>query len=377
MGNYNYFWPDDIIREILLRLPVQSLLRFKTVSKLWFDVITSSNFIDSHYQHPSKPKLFVMLTQRRELYSISVLPGGINRVDDRSMPFALEAGKYAAEIVGSSNGLVCLSIRSKISNDLNAHILWNPATRQYRELPPNRICYSQAQGFGFHHGINDYKLLQVAYRKNGQQEAKVLALSTGSWRKVEDTLPSYDYGIAKPVVVKGVWYHTATAARETPFIIRFDMGDDTISKVKTAPIPYHSSPEYLVKKVKLMEYKELPAICVFEFEYNYWIPNPSLSFKIDIWLMNNEQSWTKVLTCSQNSVPISDVGLLPLGFWVDEESIISENYERDGLSLFNLSTKQSKVVVLDEAKRFGSAHSYVESMVSVYPTRSQDRDSTN
>lgn len=75
MGNYNYFWPDDIIREILLRLPVQSLLRFKTVSKLWFDVITSSNFIDSHYQHPSKPKLFVMLTQRRELYSISVVPG--------------------------------------------------------------------------------------------------------------------------------------------------------------------------------------------------------------------------------------------------------------------------------------------------------------
>jgi len=350
MGN-NYFWPEDIIREILLRLPVQSLLRFKTVSKLWYDVITSSNFIDSHCQHPSKPKLFVMLTQRRELYSISVLPGGINRVDDRSMPFALEAGKYAAEIVGSSNGLVCLSIRSKISNDLNAHILWNPATRQYRELPPNRICYSQAQGFGFHHGINDYKLLQVAYRKNGQQEAKVLALSTGSWRKVEDTLPSYDYGIAKPVVVKGVWYHMATAARETPFIIRFDMGDDTFSKVKTAPIPYHSSPEYLVKKVKLMEYKELPAICVFEFEYNYWIPYPSLSFKIDIWLMNNEQSWTKVLTCSQNSVPISDVGLLPLGFWVDEESIISENYKRDGLSLFNLSNKQSKVVVVDEAKR--------------------------
>ncbi|KAJ6874581.1 RNA-binding KH domain-containing protein RCF3 [Populus alba x Populus x berolinensis] len=140
-----------------------------------------------HYQHPSKPKLFVMLTQRRELYSISVLP--INRVDDRSMPFALEAGKYAAEIVGSSN------------------------------------------------------------ERNGQQEAMVLALSTGSWRKVEDTLPSYDYAIAKPVVVKGVWYHMATAARETPFIIRFDMGDDTFSKVKTAPIPYHSSPEYLVKKV--------------------------------------------------------------------------------------------------------------------------------
>ncbi|XP_011044737.1 PREDICTED: putative F-box protein At3g52320 [Populus euphratica] len=294
MGN-NYFWPEDIIREILLRLPVQSLLRFKTVSKFWFDVITSSNFIDSHYQHPSKPKRFVILTQRRELYSISVLPGGINRVDDRSMPFALEADKYAAEIV---------------------------ATRQYRELPPNRICYSQAQGFGFHHGINDYKLLQVAYRKNGQLEAKVLALSTGSWRKVEDTLPSYDYGIAKPVVVKGVWYHMATTARETPFII-------------------------------------------------------SLSFKIDIWLMSNEQSWTKVLTCSQNSVPISDVGLLPLGFWVDEESIISENYKRDGLSLFNLSTKQSKVVVVDEARRFGSAHRYVESMVSVYPTRSQERDSTN
>ena len=35
---------DDLLTEILLRLPVKSLLRFKSVSKHWYFLITSPNF---------------------------------------------------------------------------------------------------------------------------------------------------------------------------------------------------------------------------------------------------------------------------------------------------------------------------------------------
>ncbi|CAI9098674.1 OLC1v1035359C1 [Oldenlandia corymbosa var. corymbosa] len=36
--------PDDVILEILRRLPVKTLLRFKCVSKLWKEIISSRNF---------------------------------------------------------------------------------------------------------------------------------------------------------------------------------------------------------------------------------------------------------------------------------------------------------------------------------------------
>ena len=40
--------PHDVVLNILARLPVKSLLRFRCVCKLWYSSITSSNFISTH-----------------------------------------------------------------------------------------------------------------------------------------------------------------------------------------------------------------------------------------------------------------------------------------------------------------------------------------
>lgn len=42
---------DELVVEILLRLPVKSLLRFKSVSKAWRAIISDPFFIRSHLQH--------------------------------------------------------------------------------------------------------------------------------------------------------------------------------------------------------------------------------------------------------------------------------------------------------------------------------------
>ncbi|PON47078.1 F-box domain containing protein [Parasponia andersonii] len=47
--NENWGGPDDVIREILLRLPIKSLLRFRAVCKKWRNMIQETNFIDQHY----------------------------------------------------------------------------------------------------------------------------------------------------------------------------------------------------------------------------------------------------------------------------------------------------------------------------------------
>ncbi|XP_061371685.1 F-box protein At1g15015-like isoform X2 [Gastrolobium bilobum] len=45
----------DVIQEILLRLPVKSLVRFKCVCKSWLSLISDSQFAKSHYELSAAP----------------------------------------------------------------------------------------------------------------------------------------------------------------------------------------------------------------------------------------------------------------------------------------------------------------------------------
>uniref|UniRef100_A0A7N0VJT9 F-box domain-containing protein n=1 Tax=Kalanchoe fedtschenkoi TaxID=63787 RepID=A0A7N0VJT9_KALFE len=72
----------DLIREILIKLPVKSLLRFKQVSKTWLRMITSNSFIYSHnsaaQNRQSAPSYFIFryamapMSIRLHLYSSSI-----------------------------------------------------------------------------------------------------------------------------------------------------------------------------------------------------------------------------------------------------------------------------------------------------------------
>ncbi|KAG5612107.1 hypothetical protein H5410_023388 [Solanum commersonii] len=44
-------FPEDLVVNILLRLPVESLLCFKCVCKHWFPLIKSPSFIREQFHH--------------------------------------------------------------------------------------------------------------------------------------------------------------------------------------------------------------------------------------------------------------------------------------------------------------------------------------
>ncbi|XP_058090293.1 putative F-box/kelch-repeat protein At1g13200 [Magnolia sinica] len=54
--------PQDIIIEILVRLPVKSLIRFKCVSKAWYDLIIDPSFVDAHLHHSKSIPGFIVET---------------------------------------------------------------------------------------------------------------------------------------------------------------------------------------------------------------------------------------------------------------------------------------------------------------------------
>ena len=57
--------PDEMVWEILIRLPVQSLARFKSVSKAWLAIISDPSFVLAHLQcsKESQPKPVVILAR--------------------------------------------------------------------------------------------------------------------------------------------------------------------------------------------------------------------------------------------------------------------------------------------------------------------------
>lgn len=55
--------PQDLVVEILKRLPVKSLMRFKSTSKGWLALIKSPNFIKSHFRF-SSDRLLTLIRYR-------------------------------------------------------------------------------------------------------------------------------------------------------------------------------------------------------------------------------------------------------------------------------------------------------------------------
>ena len=63
---------QDLVEDILSRLPVKSLIRFKCVSKACHALITSSQFTKSHFQRASSqnPKVLVLIHHRESLFDV-------------------------------------------------------------------------------------------------------------------------------------------------------------------------------------------------------------------------------------------------------------------------------------------------------------------
>ncbi|GER28305.1 F-box family protein [Striga asiatica] len=183
-------FPDDIIAEILSRLPVKSLLRFKRVSKSWRALISGDQFVRDHLRISKDGPNF---TGQKIITTILLPSGGLKQVDLRTLlhgphadatesRFPMKNPGNSFRIVGCCDGLVCLAV-----NGFSV---------------PNR-----------------YQIM-----------AKVYSLKADSWKKVE----IFNHGLqtddgAKFVGGKLHWGKKAGLNWE---IVSFDLATETLGKVE-------------------------------------------------------------------------------------------------------------------------------------------------
>ncbi|XP_074336400.1 putative F-box protein At4g21240 [Apium graveolens] len=127
--------PEQVVRkEILTRLLIKSVVCFKSVSKSWLSLFSDPQFVKEHAAKNPNDYDFLIVQKNISIFILSRY----------KKTFFLCYDTYF--LIGSINGLVCISNGKKLS-------LWNPAIHQSKEstvpVPPHRYRVWDYIGFGF------------------------------------------------------------------------------------------------------------------------------------------------------------------------------------------------------------------------------------
>ncbi|KXG23549.1 hypothetical protein SORBI_3008G108700, partial [Sorghum bicolor] len=146
------FLPDDVVGEVLLRLPSKSLARFRSVCRSWDRLISSSAFIETHQALAvAKPPTKFALVPTAPPHQWNLFP-------HYDVP-CLECPR----IIGPKpcrGGLVLLGQRCT-----RTYSVCNPSTGGRLRLPPCLTGYSylsSCAGIGFHERTGEYKVVVIA-----------------------------------------------------------------------------------------------------------------------------------------------------------------------------------------------------------------------
>ncbi|XP_021733669.1 F-box protein CPR30-like [Chenopodium quinoa] len=183
-------FPPELLLEILLWLPSKTLLKFRSVCRIWCSFIDSSNFISLHlncYNYDYSQKSIDHLIAIQRIVDVGCFftirsSDRLNTVAD----LAELAEPYS--ISGNCNGLILLNY------GWNAVRLWNPSIRKSLFLPdcPIKLRWSRIRRchvtytLGFSRSSNDYKVLAVKTNLPSYSDDKayiaVYSLADHLWR---------------------------------------------------------------------------------------------------------------------------------------------------------------------------------------------------
>ncbi|XP_058203832.1 F-box/kelch-repeat protein At3g23880-like [Rhododendron vialii] len=248
--------PHEIIVEILSRLPVKTLMRFRCVCESWRSLISDPKFAKTHLSLASSNTDY---THRRLLLRSDDDPHDFKSCSIFSIMYercdaavGLDFGLDGVRIVGSCNGLVCMTF------GLKTLFIWNPSTRKFRILPDievpwwNRCTVYQRSrfpvcGFGYDESIDDYKVVLIFQAQVNWEYKNTVAVYTSrtdSWRTIGDC-PHQVNGSGK--FVSGA-LHWIGHVEIKDIIVSFDLAKETYGEV-SQPDYIHFANRYLTMEV--------------------------------------------------------------------------------------------------------------------------------
>ncbi|TQD71400.1 hypothetical protein C1H46_043067 [Malus baccata] len=333
---------EEIIEDILSRLPVKSVCRFRCVSKLWLHLTTQPRFIQAHLK---RSQCKILLSSKDSLSSLDHLAP----IDDDLLPleldFPLKGVQYLpwVPIVGSCNGLVCILPKP------TTYFIFNPTTRECLRLPgcPQLIDVGPPQGirnsynrvsFGYAPSIDDYKFVKVA---DGYM-LHVFSLKNNSWKNFPDFPYKHllnDNGTCLNGAVH--WLCGPIGVGANRVIAAFDLAEEKFFELA----PPDSVTDYQRFTTGVLG----GCLCLLHHSIGnikqYWF-----------WIMkdyNVKESWTRILIAD------SYISLQPLDYWKNGKILLVRDHKE--LLLCNTKDGTCKTFLVNGLQLPFFAYWYVES----------------
>ncbi|CAL5376504.1 unnamed protein product [Camellia sinensis] len=230
---------EDLLTEILLRLPAKSLIRFKSVSKNWLHLISDSHFAVNHSRRIRNSSMisglfFYFDYSRSELHSVS-----LHAHPNRSLPTLsfLDAvgGDRPFRIRSACNGLIlCQSYQIVCNRFRKNYVVCNPTTQKFTLLPQLDCLSLSCELWGVYLAFDPsksphYKV--VFFRPCYQFD--IYSSETASWKQitVSECEPLGD-------CLEGVFWNGAIhwlSHEDVHF--RFDVDEEKLIKTHNPPSP--------------------------------------------------------------------------------------------------------------------------------------------
>ncbi|KAL3628756.1 hypothetical protein CASFOL_027802 [Castilleja foliolosa] len=215
---------QDIMLCILTRLPVKSIIRFKSVCKPWRDLFSSPEFIKMHQgQFSSNSRNQCLIMENRVFID--------SRADDEFVDsgrvfslLKIESDEERAvhrspetenmNIVGCCNGLICMGN----PHEQESIVFWNPAINLFKFVSISEIVgftdpYRRLSiGFGYDAEGDDFKavIISCLNGKNKSFGVEVYSVNSESWITVELGFQINGCSAKNVAIVNGNPYWAAT-----------------------------------------------------------------------------------------------------------------------------------------------------------------------
>ncbi|CAI0406130.1 unnamed protein product [Linum tenue] len=386
--------PREILLQILVSLPVISILRCTAVSKVWNSLIRSSEFVSHHrssftLSSNSNPDRRPSLLLRRltaassEHFTLHSDPERFAASSvDISSPFKPRSGVPGCiHVFGSLHGLICLCD--------NFHMyaytiyIWNPSLRRFIDVPRPTLNFREmgelagpnsapaVLGFGYDSNADDYKVVRIAYPRTAgaRRRAEVYALKERQWREVPiEVLQSCDGDILwSQCSVDGIIYWPAKVGLRNNFLLAFDVNDESFSRIE---LPKELPGAGESRLISISETKVTGLLTVLYYTAT------SCEILVKQGCSGADNSWARF--CSVSIVdPTRE---LVIGLWQDKEVLLQKGREEDlvgsprsgqevVLCLYDHKTRQVELLGMPGAGYLDVfyAADYTESIVLLEP----------
>ncbi|MED6143659.1 hypothetical protein PIB30_007961 [Stylosanthes scabra] len=361
--------PEDLIVEILVRIPATCLIYLKRVCRSWRTLISSPEFARYQLERSIAHSDAQIAYSGDYFLQIKIgffpLQCVLDNPSSSAKVVCVEAERHY-NIVGSCNGLLCLLVRAPRSTSV---MLWNPCTGFTSESLQTGALIMTC-GFGYDHVNHKYKFFAAMTMRtpNSQREvvSKIFTFGMNHWKTIETSpvlfnpLDLFIVIDLRAEFVNGTLNWLIPLPNGEAVIVYLDLGMETYGELR---LPERDSDDNFRIKPVIGVLRNCLSVC-FDHKKTHWA----------VWLLNENQCWTKLALIPHYPLIVDHVFQRQClrTLYISDDDVLLVGGQDDKLYLFYLKDGRIALPMIDSSSddhiRLLSQGIYGRTLVVYYPS---------